>query len=335
MDSLREFLNPLLPGTDYRLSSLAGDASIRNYYRISLNEQSWILMEWEPFLNPKDFPFLSIQSYFQKSGVRVPKIHHFSEKRGLFLMEDLGDLSLEKEFWNCKNQKDILALYKKVLDQLIVIHSLCFQKDSPGACVAYEQEFSVKKFLWELNFAKEHLLKGLFSISFSKKEEKALESEFQTLCEKLYKAPKVICHRDFHCRNVMITSNEVAIIDFQDARMGPVVYDLVSLFYDSYITLNPSLIKDLTDHYINHFAYFDQLQLTQEQWQEFLQDQILQRCFKACGSFASFKMINNNDAYLSYIPPTLNKILENLENHDSYPIWKKTLERSKSRWENL
>ena len=294
-------------------------------------------MEWEPFLKPEDFPFLSIHFHFQKSGVRVPKIHHFSEKKGLFLMEDLGDLSLEKHFWNCKNQKDILALYKKVVDQLIVIHSLCFQKDSLRTCVAYEQEFSVKKFLWELNFAKEHLLKGLFSISLSKTEEKALEAEFQSLCEKLHKAPQVICHRDFHSRNVMIKSdsNEVVIIDFQDARMGPVVYDLVSLFYDSYVTLDPSVTKHLTNHYMDHFPYFDQLQLTQKHWQEFLEQQILQRCFKACGSFASFKMINNNDAYLPYIPPTLNRILENLENHESYPMWKKLLERSKPRWENL
>ncbi len=373
MDVFNNFLTSFIESSDYDLCPLTGDASSRRYYRVSFCEKSWVLMVWESFEDPENFPFLSIHRSFENSGVRVPELYHFSKEKGLFLIEDMGDLSLEKYFWSCFNEnsfnpnlseakkrsdtlpesldfqkdfsvkkkdyqgkKDILKVYTEVMDQLIRIHSLCFEEKNQKSCIAYKREFSVEKLLWELNFSKDHLLKGLLKVPMSEREEKILGGEFKTLCENLYRSPQVICHRDFHSRNLMLKSGrEVVIIDFQDARMGPVVYDLVSLFHDSYVTLDPSFIRSLMEYYRSHFPYFDKLQLKEDQWQRLFEQQILQRCFKACGSFASFEGSGKNRSYLSYIRPTLLKILETLKNQGSYPIWEELLEKSKPRWEEL
>ncbi len=334
----RDFLTSRIGSPDYDLQPLTGDASSRRYYRVSLGDKSWVLMVWEAFTDPQIFPFLSTHGYFQHSGVRVPGLYDFSEKKGLFLIEDLGDLSLEKYVWNCITENSLLKTYTKVMDQLIRIHSLCFEEKHPEACTAYKQEFSVEKLFQELNFSKTHLFKGLLKTPMSTTEEKKLDREFRTLCERLYRSPQVICHRDFHSRNVMLTSDEVVIIDFQDARMGPVVYDLVSLFHDSYVSLDSTFTGYLMQYYKNHFPHFDKLQLDGEQWQDFFEQQTLQRCFKACGSFAfftSFKKPGNNRSYLHYIQPTLSKILEKIKNRGHYPVWEKLLEKSKPQWEKL
>ena len=336
MDFFRDFLTPLMGSPDYNLQPLAGDASGRRYYRVSLDGKSRVLMVWESFTDSENFPFLSTHKYFQSSSVHIPELYHFSKEKGLFLIEDLGDLSLEKYFWNCTNENNLLKMYTKVLDQLIRIHSLCFEEKSQKPCTAFKVEFSVEKLFWELNFSKNHLLKDLLKTPMSEMEEKNLDKEFRTLCEKLYRSPQVICHRDFHSRNVMLKSDgEIVIIDFQDARMGPVAYDLVSLFHDSYVCLDPQSICYLMKYYKDHFSHFNKLQLEGEQWQELFEQQILQRCFKACGSFASFKRSGNNISYLSYIQPTLFKVLEKLKNQDHYPVWRKLLERSKPQWEEL
>ena len=368
MDLFKDFLTSFTGNSDYNLYPLTGDASNRQYYRVSLGGKTWILMAWEAFEDSEKFPFLSIHKYFENSGIRVPRIYRFSKEKGLFIIEDLGDFSLEKCFWSCFNEngfnsglpgkgendklsgsfdsqkkisvknknhwdKDLLKIYTKVMDQLIRVHSLYFEEKNREVCVVYKQEFSVEKFLWELNFSKNHLLKGLLKIPISEREEKILNKEFEILCKNLCQSPQVICHRDFHSRNVMLKSGkEVVIIDFQDARMGPVVYDLVSLFCDSYVRLDSSFIGYLMGYYKDHFPYFSKLRLEEDQWQELFEQQVLQRCFKACGSFACFENFGKKRSYLSYIRPTLLKILKKTENWESYPLWRELLEKSKPVW---
>ncbi len=336
MQPFQDFLQPLLNTEDFSVTPLAGDASTRRYYRVICdNKKSWVLMEWEPFKKIADFPFLSVQKYFDEHGIRVPKIHTYDKDQGLFLLEDLGDLTLERRFWEFQNQEFVLSFYKKSLDELMKIHSLCFEAPEGKVCTAYHNEFSVEKLLWELNYAKKYLLKGLLNMQMSETEESQLDSEFKAICESLYTSPQVICHRDFHSRNIMLSYGEVAIIDFQDARLGPPAYDLVSLFYDSYVELTDASVAELMKYYKDNFKHYDKLNLSDERWNELFLYQTIQRCFKACGSFASFKMTRDDNRYLGYIEPTLKHIMKTL------PVWKSNsllfelLERSQPTWEDL
>lgn len=314
---------------------LAGDASTRRYYRVVDGKQSWVLMEWEPFDDSQSFPFLSVQSYFDKNAIRVPKIIDYDKEKGLFLLEDLGDLTLERRFWEFQNQDVVLPFYRKALDQLIKIHSLSFEDKDQRNCTAYNIEFSVEKLLWEMNYAKKYLLKELLELELSPQDEKTLEGEFLDICQKLYQSPQVICHRDFHSRNVMLSFEELVIIDFQDARLGPPAYDLVSLFFDSYVDLSPGSIDGLMKYYIDHFPHFNDLNLSQDQWTEFFHLQTIQRCFKACGSFASFKITRDDDRYLGYIQPTLERVLRWLPLYKSGTLLETCIKETQSHWENL
>lgn len=335
MSAINLFLDRQLPNQEFSLSPLAGDASSRRYYRVLSENKSWVLMEWEPFSSPQEFPFLSVQQYFSKHEIQVPHVHGYDADKGLFLLEDLGDLTLERRFWEFQNQEVVIPFYKKTLDQLIKIHSLSFEDQGDRACTAYQTEFSVEKLVWEMNYAKKYLLKELLALDLPTSLEVNLEQEFIQLCQSLYASPQVICHRDFHSRNVMLHFNDLVIIDFQDARLGPPVYDLVSLFCDSYVELDDSWVQQLMDYYIENFRYFDALNLNREAFLDLYQQQIIQRCFKACGSFASFKVTRDDKRYLSYIQPTLERVLNQLSQTSFCPTLREVLEKSRTQWESL
>ena len=287
-------------------------------------------MEWESFENINDFPFLSVQKYFESHQIHVPQIFHFDKDAGLFLLEDLGDLTLERRFWEFQNQESILPFYEKTLDQLIKIHSLSFRNDPKESCTAYNIEFSIEKLMWECNYTKKHLFKDFLNLNI---DDEALEKCFTDLCTDLYTSPQVICHRDFHSRNVMLRYDKAVIIDFQDARLGPPAYDLVSLFCDSYVELNQPSIDHLMNYYINNFPHYNDLKLTPEQFNHYYNIQSIQRCLKACGSFSSFKNMRDDNRYLHYIPGTLNKVASLLKNYPQYKPLSDVIESSREKWD--
>ena len=251
------------------------------------------------------------------------------------LLQDLGDLTLERRFWEFQNQQVILPYYEKALDELIKIHSLSFKDHQDSDCTAYQVEFSVEKLLWELNYAKKYLIQELLSVPLLASMEQKLDEELTSLCDELYQSPQVICHRDFHSRNIMLHFGEVSIIDFQDARMGPPAYDLVSLFHDSYVQLSDESINHLMSYYIRNFPHFRDLGLNADQWQRFYDLQKLQRCFKACGSFASFKVMRDDERYLKYIRPTLDMLMKHMEQTDLTPTLYELLDHNRTGWEQL
>ncbi|MCJ8275440.1 MAG: phosphotransferase [Bdellovibrionales bacterium] len=218
------------------------------------------------------------------------------------------------------------------MDELIKIHSLSFKGNKKETCTAYQIEFSIEKFMWELNYTKKHLLKEFLKISV---DEDKLENCFQKIATKLYESPQVICHRDFHSRNVMLKYDQVVIIDFQDARMGPPAYDLVSLFYDSYVELNQSSVDYLLHYYTQNFPHYKDLNLSVEEFKFFFDLQSMQRCFKACGSFASFKNMRDDNRYLDYIPTTLNRVVGILEKYPEYKCLLDVIESSREKWEQI
>lgn len=141
-----------------------------------------------------------------------------------------------------------------------------------------------------------------------------LESGFQEICRVLAAEPKVLTHRDFHSRNVMVLPQgpEFVMIDFQDARMGPAQYDLVSLLRDSYYQLEETQVQRLLSYYVVRFEAISGKALSRERFQEVFDYMTIQRNFKAIGSFASFMNRRNDPAYLKYIGNTFENIRRTL-----------------------
>lgn len=327
---IKNWLSQQINTAEFSIIQLAGDASARRYYRIiheekmgdKIDEKTQVLMLWEPF-KQNEYPFLSVQRHFLSCQIQVPEVTAVGEELGVLLLEDLGDLTLERKFWENSKPEASEEFYLKTLDELIKIHDVATYSDIKSS--ASTTKFDTAKFLWEMNYAKENLLLGLLNLKLNTAIADELNATFLNFCGRLDQQTKVICHRDFHSRNVMIKRNKVVIIDFQDARLGPVQYDLVSLIKDSYVDIGDEYADKLLNYYLENSKTKKQLSFSKEEFFKIYELQSLQRCFKACGSFASFMNQRGDTRYLKYLTPTLKRVLKSLIYFPEYSVLSKIL----------
>jgi aminoglycoside/choline kinase family phosphotransferase len=322
--SFDPFIRSSLGRDSFEVFQLAGDASARRYYRVVSGEESWVLMVWEPFKNDGTYPFLSVRDHFAKHGVQVPNVAGMDPTGGLMLLEDLGDLTLERKFWENQSHSAAMPFYRLTIDELIKMHyPSTFDRND---CTAFKMEFDVEKLLWEMNYGREHLLVGLCGAKLSDPEKRELDAVFTKICTTLHEEPKFIAHRDYHSRNVMLKNGKARIIDFQDARLGSVQYDLVSLLRDSYVNMDEAMGRELIGYYLDRRREFSKTLESRhtledpslERFMRIYEVQTIQRCFKACGSFSSFYNLRSDTRYLKYVGATLQTIKKALGGFDEY-----------------
>lgn len=298
---------------------LAGDASARKYFRVVVGDTSYVLMFWDPFEDEETYPFLNVLHHFAKHGVQVPKVISVSKTEGLVLLEDLGDLTLERKFWENQDPETAMGFYKQSIDEIVKIHYSATRDFSPKYS-AFKIEFNVERLLWELNYAREHLLEKFLKVKISDGDGKLLTNSFTKICQRLHDEPKFIAHRDYHSRNLMIKNGRVRVIDFQDARLGAIQYDLVSLLRDSYVNMPDQMQTKLLDYYLAEREKLGGLpKVNRDHFDILFEVQSIQRCLKACGSFASFYNTRNDTRYLKYLKGTLVRVQRAL---DFFPEYK-------------
>lgn len=322
-------IEKIIERKNFEILPLAGDASARRYFRVVSNnsgndsQESWVLMAWDPFVDDGRYPFLSVRDHFYKHGVLVPSVIGKAPDKGLVLLEDLGDLTLERKFWENQSQQLALPFYRLAIDELVKMHyPSTFDRTD---CTAFKVEFDTEKLLWEMNYGREHLLIrlcNLGSVANTEKTRSELDRVFLKICETLHNEPKYIAHRDFHSRNIMLKFGKARIIDFQDARLGPVQYDLVSLVRDSYVNMEEPIARELIGYYLDRrkdYTLGREIEdISIEKFNRIFEIQTIQRCFKACGSFASFYNLRQDTRYLKYLAPTLQIVKKSLWAFDEY-----------------
>ena len=317
--SFDSFIRKSIGRDQFEVFQLAGDASARRYCRVVAGEESWVLMVWEPFKNDGNYPFLSVLEHFGKHGVAVPKVAGLSPEEGLVLLEDLGDLTLERKFWENQSHQMAMPFYRQTIDELIKMHyPATFDRNN---CTAFKLEFDVEKLMWEMNYGRDHLLVGLCGAKLSDADKRELETVFTKVCTTLHAEPKFIAHRDYHSRNVMIKHGKARIIDFQDARLGPIQYDLVSLLRDSYVDMKDSMADTLIEMYLGKSKEYLPKDFSREKFDRIYELQSIQRCFKACGSFASFYHQRQDHRYLKYLPGTLRRVMKAINEFPEYKVF--------------
>ena len=314
-----KFASRNIGSQDFEIFQLAGDASTRKYYRIVYDTQSRVLMSWEPFQDPQNYPFLNVQAHFSKVDVRVPRVEAFAADLGVVLLEDLGDLTLERKFWENQNQELALPFYSQAVDEIVKIHFLASRPTQPPS-VCQTTKFDTAKFMWEMNYAREHFLEKVGGIRLTDKDQAVLQNEFQKVCETLDLQPKFVCHRDYHSRNLMLKLGRIYVIDFQDARTGPLQYDLVSLVHDSYVNLSPTSVDHIKKDYVEKARQTGPKGCIRSDFEEIFDLQTIQRCFKACGSFTSFYNMRNDTRYLKYIKSTAQLVAATLRASGKLPL---------------
>ena len=226
--------------------------------------------------------------------------------------EDLGDVTLQAHL-GAATAAEHAALYREAVALIATLQRRGAELASPDY-LPYGVAFDVEKLTWELDFFIKHFIEAYRGVVIPAADRAELRREFSAIVETLAAEPRVLCHRDYHSRNLMLHDDRLYIIDFQDARMGPDTYDLVSLLRDSYVDLPDQTVNEL-------LAYFLALTGATGQEREFRQRfdvMALQRNFKALGTFGYQTTARRNPVYIQYIPRTLRYVRNNLDNLPQY-----------------
>jgi aminoglycoside/choline kinase family phosphotransferase len=297
-----------------RVVPLTGDASDRKYFRIIPSDGPSIVLALHA--GPIDFatlPFANVATLLERVPLPVPGILGHADELGIVALQDLGDVTLQAHL-GAASPTEHAALYREAVSLIELLQRRGSDLTS-DVYLPYKIAFDVEKLTWELEFFTKHFIGGYRGVALSDAERSALTAEWATLAQELASEPRVLCHRDYHSRNLMLHDGSLHIIDFQDARMGPDTYDLVSLLRDSYV--------DLTDRELDELiAYFlalkkaDGIADDDEEFRRRFDLMALQRNLKALGTFGYQTITRGNPVYIQYMPRTLRYARTNL---DKYP----------------
>ncbi|MBY0370930.1 phosphotransferase [bacterium] len=287
----------------FQIQPLAGDGSPRPFYRVVLGDTSYVLLTDAAWTLSQDYP--PHQAYLEKLGLPVPKFLAWDQKLGVLLMEDLGDTLLQEKILQAPAEK--LSWLEKATQLVAELHGRSFPvpKELPVAT----RHFDAAKYSQELGFTYEHLIQGYFKLPAASLDEQREVGRFCSWIGGF--GPETFSHRDYHTRNLLVHGGQLRLIDFQDARMGPIEYDLASLFYDPYVPVDARDRERLIQVYQQTLKpYALSNQITWADLPERLHAVGLQRMVKAAGSFASFFTRYGKTTHLRYITPALQTALD-------------------------
>jgi aminoglycoside/choline kinase family phosphotransferase len=296
-----------------RVLPLTGDASDRKYFRVMQPDTpSVVLAVHQGAIEFATLPFVNVARLLERMPVPIPAILGHDDDLGILAQEDLGDVTLQAHL-GAGTSADHAALYRQAVGLIAQLqrHGAAHQSEE---FLPYRVAFDVEKLTWELEYFARHYLESYRGLSLSDAHREALRDEWSPIVEELAAEPRVLCHRDYHSRNLMLHGGRLYLIDFQDARMGPNTYDLVSLLRDSYMDMSEQLVTDL-------IAYFLALRDDDTDAQAFrlrFDLMAIQRNLKALGTFGYQTAVRSNPVYIQYMPRTLTYVRQNLERYPRF-----------------
>lgn len=290
---------------------LTGDASDRKYFRAHMSDAPSIVLALHG--GPIDFEqmtFVAVARLMDRIPLPVPAILHHSNELGIIGLQDLGDVTLQAHL-GAASPAEHEALYCDAVSLIVRLQERGAEL-ARADCAPYQVAFDVEKLTWELEFFVKHFVVAYRGHTPSNAVRDALRTEWSAIVDELAAEPRVLCHRDYHSRNLMLHDNRLVIIDFQDARMGPDTYDLASLLRDSYVDLTAPQVANL----VAHFLALRQPPITKAadaaEFRRRFDLMALQRNLKALGTFGYQTTTRSNPVYIQYIPRTLSYVRENL-----------------------
>ena len=300
------------PVASVQVVKLRGDASTRSYFRAHVGEAptnrpaSVIVMQLPEDAFQSDeggkqpesrrLPFLEIAELLKSKGLPVPSIYVEDLANRLILLEDLGDLTLEQQLRRTPHA-DWPRLYGKAIDLLADLHERC--TDLPGGSIVSQRRFDRPLLEWELDHFREWGLEALFG-PLDAAQTATLGNAFSTIVREIEAMPYGFVHRDYQSKNLMVgPTGALTVIDFQDALLGPRVYDLVALLCDSYVSLEIELQESMIDRYAA-VRRIDPQVLRREFWMV-----ALHRKLKDAGRFIYIDRVRRNPDFLGWYPQSL------------------------------
>jgi N-acetylmuramate 1-kinase len=357
-----------------KLDNLGGHASLRIYWRVHLPESAdpprgeytqmaMVMPQTDEARHseegmsseaaaPEELPFVNVQRYLDAIGVPVPTIDLVDMDLAVLLLEDLGDRTFEEAVAELRRRDDIepdqrqdafFELYREAIDVLVEFQEAVLRShvdpavDPADDCVAFGRRFDAELLRWELDHYLEWGLEarldadGLEELDAHRDR---LDALFGRLVEELLDVQQTLVLRDYQSRNLMHKGGAWTIIDFQDALLGPAVYDLVALLRDSYIELDETQVTRLLDHYVaqgaahalpwcaDSDAVFEAFYL-----------QTIQRKLKDAGRFVYIDREKGNPSFLQYYDSSIRYVREALERVPGFDELAAILNEVEPSWE--
>jgi aminoglycoside/choline kinase family phosphotransferase len=303
-----------LAGPGVRVVPLTGDASTRQYFRILRpGNPSVVLAVYDEPFTFNELPFVNVCRLFAGIPLPVPAIAGHADDLGILILEDLGDVTLQAHL-GVTEPIEHDALYTQAVELVFRLQHRGRELES-SEYLPYGVTFDRDKLVWELNFFVKHFLEAYRGIALTPAVQAALADEWRALAGELADEPRVLCHRDYHSRNLMLHGGRLFIIDFQDARMGPDTYDLASLLRDSYVDLPEDRVDHLIRGYLRLGGPGGSAPEAVAEFRRRFDVMSVQRNLKALGTFGHQTTARNNPVYIQYIPRTLSYVRTNLERH--------------------
>lgn len=296
------------------MTPLTADASFRRFERIETDAGRRIVMDAPPATERND-AFIAIARWLEAAGLQAPRVLAADLDHGFLLVTDLGDLTLERAL-RAATPVQQEHLYVRAIDTLVALQRRAQEMPPPFA--AYDRA----RLDLENSLFRSWFVEGLLAL---RAPGDLLETLMAGLTEAHLAAPRAGVHLDWHCRNLLVPEGAghddavatLGIVDFQDARIGPVSYDLVSLLRDCYQPPSETRVEQGVDHYLRaaRAARIEGVEGSAEGIADraaFLRtfDLIgMQRHLKAIGIFARLHLRDGRDHALADIPRTLDHLL--------------------------
>lgn len=290
-EALVQWLNKIV-GESVEIIPLPHDASFRRYFRLQTAKGSYLVMDAPPSLENTQ-PFVAISSALRELGLQAPDVIAIDREQGFLLITDFGNTT----YLNALNATNADELYQRALQALAAMQSI---RTIPHHTMPFfTAEFMQKEWNWHKEWFSEKWL-NLPPVS------KSVDDCYQLLVNAAVNQPQVFMHRDYHAGNLMVLTDDIGILDFQDAFIGPVTYDLASLLRDCYIAWPVSQVVGWVEDYRQRLQAKGLLQgISREiflRWFDFMS---LQRHLKALMTFARKKVRDQQPQYLQHIPRTI------------------------------
>jgi len=290
-------------GSAATLTEVAGDASTRRFYRASAGPSTAILMVHGEALSP-EAPLFTNHRILAAIGAPVPRLIDHDDAAGLVLVEDFGDLTLQRHLVSA-GAGSAPPFYRQACELIALFQSR-------ASAVMRQDDFAARnaldrgRFLSELEHFDRHFIRGLRGLSPTASEARILARFYADLADACDRQPRVYCHRDFQSRNLMVVGDRLGLVDFQDARMGPYTYDAASLLRDSSLDLDPALVREMLDRLALSIAR--PLGIGREEFGRDFDLVALERNIKDLGTFGYMATVRGRKDYLAYVPRTIASI---------------------------
>ncbi|MGA2654586.1 MAG: phosphotransferase [Gammaproteobacteria bacterium] len=292
-DAFINWLAVQLKAKDVHLLPMTGDASFRYYYRLK-DFNGMIAVDSAPELANDNHGFVTVAQLLENSHLHAPKVFAHDLDRGFLLISDLGDTL----YLSALNDNTADELYGSALDSLAQMQTI---KDLDAFAL-----FGAEHMRLELENFRSWFIEKYLNCQLDTVWQQKLTHIFDVLIQSAIQQPQVFIHRDYHSRNLLVGSTQPGILDFQDAMIGPVTYDAVSLLRDAYIAWPDEKVSQWALLFYQRIE--DRHDLSPDHFMQAFDYMGVQRHLKAIFIFARKYLRDDVDTYLADIPRTLNYV---------------------------